>query len=246
MAKKTASDLQLKQEEVEGPKSMEEVPDEFSASPPPPYPGAYRFRLPANLTALWDKFMTKIRDTDTQEVERVTLIFDKEDPLTIIQAPPTEQQEVGTAFTTRLNNRERNRARKNETPLFVADLLYLLRALGETAVPKFNIDYINLMNKYGGREFGADLEWTTNCNEENQIYIEEVDQATGAITLVPGVDGATGQPVKGCGARYYMNHWPRDPQNGNRYRSRLICGGKNGVPCGASLRPFGQLRNFRA
>lgn len=249
MAKKTAAELNLKAEVIEGPKNMEELPDEYTPGPPPPYPGSYRFKLPSNLSALWDTFDTKITEGGP-EVQRVSLIFDKEDPLVIEAAPPSEKDLVGTPFTVRVNNRERNRAKKSDPPLFVSDLTYLLRALGEKTTPKTNQEFITATLKYAGRSFGADVEWSTNCNEEKQIYIEVpktdaqgnqlVDPATGAAMteLAPGVDPATQQPVKGCGKRYYMNNWPKGGDG--RYLPRMRC------ECGASLRPFGQLRNFRA
>jgi hypothetical protein len=262
MAKKTAADLNLKAEVIEGtPTTMDDVPDEYTPGPPPPYPGSYRFKPPANFAALWDKFESadprgaKDKDGNPVKVERLSLVFDKDDPLVITQAPADQAHLIGTQFTTRINNKERNRAKKNDPPLFVADMLYLLRAWSETQVPKTNQEYVALVMKHAGKEFGADVEWTTNCNEERQIFIEVqkqdgagnplVDAATGqALTeLLPGVDAAN-QPVKGCGARYYMNNWPKGSDG--RYLPRMTCSGKDGRPCGASLRPFGQLRNFRA
>jgi hypothetical protein len=244
MAKKTAAELQLKQEQIEGPKTMEDAGEEYTPGPPPPYPGSYRFRPPSNFASLWDKYETAITDRNKnplpgkEKVERISIVFDKDDPLIIVQAPPGEEATVGGAFTTRVNNRERDRARKGDPPLYVADLLYLLRAWNPTgAVPKSNQEYIAEAMKHAGKEFGADVEWSANCNEENQIYIEVQDES-GNVSTAPGVDQATQQPVKGCGKRYYMNNWVKGADG--RYLPRHRC------ECGASLRPYGSLRNFRA
>ena len=88
------------------------------------------------------------------------------------------------------------------------------------------------------------LEFTWYCNSNNDI---RVNDGQGAAQVVEG--------QKGCGARYYMGGTngvkkehadPNDAASPLVYPERIECSGKDGVPCGAIVRAFAQLRNFRA
>ena len=264
MARKTAAELQLKPEKIEGapaPDNMDEMPDEFSSAPPPPYPGSYRWTPPKNFAALWDKFEATIKDRDgnilsdkagkkLEKVERIILVFDKDDPLVIKQAPAGHEHLIGQPFTCQIRNNERDRSRKGEPPVYIDDLTYLLRAWGETVRPTTNLGFIEAANKHAGQEFGSDLEWTGSCNPQREAYFDVFTDAQGQQQWAPEyvepgtvvssvqVKDAAGAPRKGCGKRYYMNDWKKD--RSGVYLPRHRCA------CGASLRPFGQLRNFRA
>lgn len=231
MAKKSVNELELKAQPV-GEIDFENIPEEFSAAPPPPAPGTYRFKLPAKdrLSLCFETFDSKDAQGNPGP-QCVSVNFDSEDPLVITQG----KEKVGEGFTTKINNRPRNRARKGEPEFLVSDGQYLLLALDKTArVANYdNKNFIAKLVAQGGKEFTADLEWSTYCNDQKQIYVEGEGGA-----LQPGVQDDAGTPVMGCGTRYYQKDWPRD-ENG-AFKPRLACA------CGASLRPFGNLRNFKS
>lgn len=224
---KNINDLGLKKTAINVP---DEIPEERGGFAPPPYPGSYRFRLPGDMSHLWDKL-------DAGVGERVSMVFDDENPLEITQAKNPDY--VGQTLRVRINNVERNRAKKNEPEVLVSDMTYIIRALSQPNPPpklKANEDFIAAMKKFGGREFGSDLEWTTNCSEKRAIRVEVVDQATGDRSFETGRN-EDGTEKMGCGTRYYMNDWPK--QDG-KYADSITC------QCGANLMPFPQLRNFKA
>lgn len=234
-----------------------EIPDEFTPAPPPPYPGRYVGRLPSNLDdpkmyEEFDVFLDEkgfVDPTGTKEThgdpwkpgskgtgKRVSVTFDDEHPLEITRAPQGHEDEIGKTPRIRLNNRERNRARKNQAKVLVADTTYLLRALGCPTIPGNNAQVRELLKQYAGKEVQFDLEWNTNCSETRTAYWVTEDEH-GTQTTVPMTDEA-GQEKKGCGARYYLQQWTKDAQ-GN-YVQELTCA------CGAVLRPFAQIRNFKS
>ena len=229
MAKKSINELTKKTDQVEALPA--EIPPEYSPAPPPPYPGRYHLRTPPSMAAIYDEFEATIRRGDQEKtVTRVAALFDKDDPLTIVNSPGGNHN--GEPLQTRISNAERNRAKRTDPPLLLSDGTYFLRALGEK--PPANGDnaaFVTLMVKQANKEFMADWEWSGYCNPERQIYVD----SEGA--LVPAVDEAN-QPLQGCGERYYLNQWPRGADG--KYLERLTC------KCGASLRPFGALRNFSA
>lgn len=239
---KTLEELGFK-EEVLPVVPPEEVPAEFSAAPLPPYPGVYWFKLPTDLSTVFDKFEVSVNEhgildrEGAHKSERLAAIFDGSNALEIIHAEKTNEAHMGGLYNGRVNTAERNRARKGHPPVHVSDMTYLLQALGDPDPnPGSNKAFGQALVKYAGREFKANLEWTTSCNTERQVYYEQEDEV-GTVTLQPGFadEGGT-TPQNGCGNRYYMNDWPKDESG--RYRERRTCS------CGASLRPFGQLRNF--
>jgi len=233
MAKSTMQELGLKADEKVLVDYNQPVPEEFSPAPPPPYPGDYRFRLPKDVTASWAKREVEIVE-GKGKVERVELVFDSADPLVIVNSPGGKTDDE--PYQCRISNVERNRARKGDPPIYVSDMTYLLRALGSTAKPAKNAEFVAEMNKYGGREFVAAIEWSARCNKDRQVYVEVAGE-DGSTSLSPGI-AEDGSPVNGCGQAYYMNQWPRGEDG--RYKERVTCA------CGNILRPFGNPRNFRA
>lgn len=198
---------------------------------PPPYPDDYGFKLPGDLKKAWDVF------EDAEKKQWVSLVFDDENPLTISQAKDADV--VGSTVKVRINNKPRNRG-KEKIP--VSDMTYLLRVLAPAAKPgagekdqaKLNTAFIAEMNKHGGKEFVANLEWQTNCSPKRDAYFDD-GTGTGKTAkreLEPGVY------QQGCDARYYMGDWPKVD---GRYTQTLTCG-----ECQAVLNPFPQLTRFRA
>lgn len=231
MSKKSINELDLKAQPV-GEIDFANIPEEFTQAPPPPHPGTYRFKLPAKdrMTMLFDTFESKDANGNPGP-QCVSVNFDADDPLVIVQG----RERINEGFTCKINNRPRNRAKKGEPEMLLSDGTYFLRALDAEAAKKVrnydNRAFIDAVVAQGGKEFVADIEWSTYCNNEKQIYVQTDDGG-----LAPAVDEAQ-NPVLGCDTRYYQKDWPKDTDG--RYKDRLTC------KCGASLRPFGSLRNFK-
>lgn len=232
---KSMSELGLKSAPATGV-DYDSIPEEYGGPrTPPPYPGDYGFKLPGDLTKAWDVF------EDAEKVQWVSLVFDSDNPLTVSQAK--DESVIGTEVNLRINNKPRNRG-KEKIP--VSDMTYLIRVLNPAAKPgagvkdqaKMNQAVITEVNRHAGKEFLANLEWQTNCSTGRDAYFQEIDpqteQPTGK-TVKRELEGGAVQ--QGCGARYYMNDWPKVD---GKYAPSLTCS------CGANLNPFPQLTRFRA
>ena len=215
-----------------------DMPDQRGSYAPPLYPGDYRFKLP-KLTAdmeVWDKL-------DTEDGVRLNVLLLDAAALTVVQSPGGTRD--GESFELRISNQGFNRARKGEPEIRVSDMDYLLRdGLKITTKPKTNADYARALIAASEREFTATVEWTWRCNPKKDIY---VDDGQGSTKQVEG--------QKGCGAKYYQGGAsgvqkvysdPNDASSALVWPERVECSGRDGVPCGASVRAFPQLRNFRS
>jgi hypothetical protein len=236
------SDLGLGSEKLVTP-DFDAMPDQRGSFGPIPQPGTYRFKLPTfdAGSPIWDKFEQQGQPT------RLNVVFEDAFALTIVQGPGGNHQ--GESFAWRVSNMPFNRARKGEAEILVSDLDYLLRdALSLPKAPTTNVAYAQALIQHGaGKEFTADLEFTWRCNPKRDIYVEDGQGGTSKVD---------GQP--GCGANYYQGDGikagtvgrvhanPDDPASALVYPERVVCGGKDGIPCGASVRAFPRLRNFRA
>src|SRR5438093_911844 len=147
---KTLQDLGLKDDLLPtAGQDLDTLPD-FGAFRDPPQPGAYRFQLPDDLTAIWELFET----TKTPST-RVRAIFDADHPLTIVQSPGNRYN--GEPFTTRFSNDERNRGSLG----MHSDMDFVLKALGGVKTkPKSNRDYIQALQQHKGKQFGADIRYS--------------------------------------------------------------------------------------
>ena len=234
------SDLGIGTEKIEGV-DFSEMPEQRSGTfADPPQPGTYRFRLPKfdGNTPIFDMIESK-----KDGKKRLNILFTDAFALTIVQSPGGTHDGEGYDF--RISNMEFDRARKGETPIFASDLDYLLRdGFKDTGRPKTNAAYGQALVKHAGQEFTADLEFTWNCNDQRDIY---VDDGSGGSEKVEG--------TKGCGAKYYQGgkngigkerENPEDPNSPLVYPVRIRCAGRDGVPCDAIIRAFSRLRNFRA
>ena len=230
------NDLGLTQEQV-GTADFANMPEQRGGFTPPLYPGPYRFKLPVMTAAseIWDKLTTDRGD-------RLNVLFEGGASLQITQSVGGAHD--GESFETRISAAERNRAKHGEPEQLVSDLDYLLRdAFKVETRPKTNLQYAQALIALSGREFTADSEWNWYCSKKRDIYVS--DGASGS-TLVEG--------QKGCDARYYqggkqgvqkMKVDPNDPNSPLVWPERVVCSGKDGIPCGALVRAFANLRNFR-
>jgi hypothetical protein len=198
---------------------LEDLPI-FGGFTPPPPPGAYRFRLPTDMTAIWDTFDA----ADKTPSQRIKAIFDRDHPLLIVQSPQGTSN--GEPFETRLTNNERGRG-KGKT-VVASDLDYLLRALGDRAKPRSNRDYMLALQKHAGREFGADIRYSWRCSKDRDVRVRD---AQGQIHVIEG--------KKGCGEGYYQDDVPKTPDGKIPYEV-------NCEECGALLRAFPNLDNMRS
>ena len=215
---KTLEDLGLKDEPL--PTAGQELADlpEFGTFEPPPQPGPFRFKLPADLSApIYDLF-------DAANLgQRVRIQFDREHPLLITQSINGVYN--GQPFQTRLSNQER--ARGKDKSVVASDWDYLLRALGVKVKPATNRQYIEALKPHGGKDFGADLRYSWRCSTERDIRVRD---AAGAVQVV--------ENHKGCGEAFYQEDVPKGADGKVPYE--ITC------QCGALLRAFANMDNLRA
>lgn len=217
---KSLQDLGLKDEKLPtAGQDLEGLP-EFGRFSPPPQPGPFRFKLPMDLSAIWDVFDTP-QLTPTQ---RIRAVFDRDHPLLIVQSLGNRYN--GEPFEARLSNQERARGKAKD--VIASDMDYLLRALGVKEKPANNAGYVQLMKQQAGKEFGADLRYSWKCSTERNIRVR--DAAGNAVEV---------ENRKGCGESYYQEDVPHREANGD-VPSEITC------QCGNVIRAFANLDNMRA
>ena len=216
--------------------ALENLP-QFGQFVPPPQPGPFHFKLPADLSACFDLIETKHVTAANPKGTRVALILDQNAPLLITQSH-TNNRYKGDTFQTRLNNNERKRGNRDPRELSDFDYLIFVFEPGR-AKPKNNKEYIEAIRTYGNREFGADIRWQWSCDPTRNIRVRD---AGGAIQEV--------ENRPGCGGRIYQEDIAAELKAANHgeYPLEITCGGKraDGSPCGALLRAFGNVDNIRA
>jgi hypothetical protein len=220
MSPKSLAELDLKDEELP-PMPLDDLPT-FGGVPTPPQPGAYRFKLPD---------MAKVYDTyDTPKGVRLKVVFDRDHALQITTSPGGKAN--GETFQTQLNGLERERGK--DKAVSASDLDYLIRALGVKTRPASMKAYVELLQTFSGREFGADLSFSWNCNGNRNIRMLD----------------ASGRNVEGdkpgCGRKYYQSDKTNKPDQkiergtNGEYPVELACS------CGGIVRAFANLDNLRA
>jgi len=216
---KTLQDLGLQAENLPtAGQELDSLP-EFGRFTPPPQPGAFRFKLPGDLSTIWEVFDTP----DKKPPQRVRAVFDRDHPLLIVQSP--QHKYNGEPFETRISNSER--ARGKDKSIVASDMDYLLRALKVTTKPASNPDYVRTMQLQGGKEFSADLRYSWKCSPDRNIRVKD---AAGAIQEV--------ENQKGCGTAYYQEDVPKAADGTTPYE--ITC------QCGAVLKAFANMDNIRS
>jgi len=219
---KSLQDLGLKEEALPtAGQALADLP-EFGTFREPPQPGSYRFRLPDDLSSIWDVYDTPAKTPP----QRIRAIFDRDHPLQIVQSPGGRSN--GEPFETRISNEERTRG-KDKT-IYASDMDYLLRALKVQQKPATNRGYIDLMKQQAKKEFGADIRYSWKCSPDRNIRVKD---ANGSIQEVQGRPG--------CGSGYYQEDLP----NGGKDASGMVPT-QIQCTCGAMLRAFANLDNVRA
>jgi hypothetical protein len=225
------NELGLGNEAVGAVLDYDTVPEQMQAFAEPPQPGAYRFRLPTAIDS-WD---TMDHANCSNPGKRLAVIFDRNHPLTIIQSPGKVRD--GEPFECRINNAERRRGKRDDPAApEVSDMDYLFRdAFDHKGQPPGRTlkAYAQQLLTHAGQEFGADIEWSWNCNSQRNIRVDN------------GAGGYEEVEQKGCGARYYQADVPKvlsnpaDPTSSVVFPLRHLCA------CGASLRAFPNLTRYR-
>lgn len=209
----------LKDEQL--PTAGQELDDlpTFGGFTPPPPPGAYRFQLPSDMSAVWDLFDVP----DKQPPQRVRLNFDRDHPLLIVQSPKGLSN--GEPFETRLTNNERGRGK--DKAVVASDLDYLLRGLGDKQKPGNNRGYMQKVSAHAGQQFSADLRYSWRCSKDRDVRARD---GAGQVQVIEG--------KKGCGESFYQEDVPKAADGSVPYE--ITCG-----QCGALLRAFANLDNIR-
>jgi hypothetical protein len=191
----------------------------FGTFTPPPPPGAYRFKLPSDLSNVWDVFDV----ADKTPPQRVRAHFDRDHPLLIVQSPQGKSN--GEPFETRMTNNER--ARGKDKSVVASEFDYLLRACGVKSKPQSNQAYIQAVTQQAGKEFGADLRYSWRCSKERDIRVRD---GAGQIQVIEG--------KKGCGEGYYEENVGKGADGQVPYEVQCS-------KCGALLRAFANVDNIR-
>lgn len=219
---KSLQDLGLKEEALPtAGQALADLP-EFGSFREPPQPGAYRFKLPTDLSSVYDVY-----DTPTKTPpQRIRAVFDKDHPLTIVQSPGGRAN--NDPFETRISNEER--ARGKDKSIVASDMDYVLRALKVETKPGSNKGYVEVMKLQGGKEFSADIRYSWKCSKDRDIRVKD---AAGAVQVVEG--------RKGCDTAFYQEDLPNGGKDASgNVPTQIQC------TCGALLRCFANLDNIRS
>ena len=212
------------------------LPSQGGGSTPPPYPGPKRFKLPKSLTP------ANFKEYDVDGKKRIQVMFNESAPLVIIQSDPQHPDEVNTTFRVNLNNNARERGKKG-SGVYASDLDYLLTAIGHIGErPKSNRDFAVALLAACAQEltFGGDVEWSWGCSDQRDAWFVREDGSTGPIAITGDVNR------RGCGAKYYQGQVEEIKKASGSWPERITCSGtKDGAPCNASIRAFGNLTRMR-
>ena len=226
------SDLGLTTEQVGQAIDYATIPDQFGTFTPPPDPGPYRFRLPARLDDLWEVFD---HPKGNPPGKRIRAHFDSAHPLTIIQSVGDVRN--GEPFETSVTNAERQRGRKGDpSNPWVSDMDYVFRDVwGLPGKPAGgNPGQAAAFQQHAGTEFSAEITWSWFCNPKNNIY---ADNGQGGLMEVPN--------QKGCDTSYYQKDVDKVHTDPNDANSPLVWPLRVTCTCGANLRAFANLQNFK-
>jgi hypothetical protein len=225
---KTLQDLNLIEETLPtAGQALDDLP-QFGSFAPPPQPGLFRFKLPMDLSGIWDTMDSDHKTAADPKGTRVVAVFDQNAPLTIVQSH-TNNRYKGETFQTRLNNNERKRGKDGAGGVH-SDLDYLCAAF-DPKIPKptSNKGYIERIRTFAGREFNADIRWSWACSKSRNIRVKD---PAGAIIEV--------ENKPGCGNKYYQDDIPANLKLANgEFPLEISCS------CGALLRAFGNVDNIK-
>lgn len=221
-------------------------------------PTTLTLRLPSDMMQCWEPIEEKVWLDDARKVPsmgadgkqitipRIEWNFSKDHPL-IIVAPGNPELDEQPCPNVRISNIPRNRARRDQPKVMVAEATFLLRtALGEPGTTPLQTtrQWVLTMAQHAGQTFRVKTGLSAFCNPEKVRYI---GVPVAGSTDVDSVEDPSGQ--KGCGKRYYT---PDFKYQGAFYE-RMYCQKGKGGPaalkdggCGAYLRGFFTIEEYLA
>jgi len=207
--------------------NADDLPD-FGTWAPPPQPGPYRFKLPPDLTKIWEPY--EETTTNGKSSQYVRAIFDKDAPLQIIRSVGGKHNLE--PFHTRLSNQPRKRG-----TIEASDLQYLLKATGDKVLPGTNRECIEAVQTKASHEFDADLTYSWTCSEKRNAYVPDPEDKTATKSVK--------SDRMGCGATYRQADQTKKAEQkiekvNGEYPYEITC------RCGAVVRAFANLTNLRA
>lgn len=220
---------------------MANAPEQFGDFAPAPQPGRnYAFMLPRfDPDTDWNEY-------DAAEgIRRLALQFGgrKEGavpPLTVLESPTGKH--VGDPVNTRISNEERTFGEKNKDKSAVSPMHYLMVALGEDPSGWSNMKFAEALIRHSNGKFRARVQWQTNCNPKNNIYVWDADQNKSVEQEgTPGCDTkwANREFTNGKGVKTYQIPYKTDEGLTHEFANTFTC------HCGAYLRPFVEISNFQ-
>ena len=226
------AELGLSNEQVGQALDYANMPDQLGGFSEPPQPGTYRFKFPPRMDDLWETFD---HVNGQPPGKRIRARFDETHPMTIIQSPGGQLN--GEPFQTSITNAERRRGKRDDpTAPYISDMDYINRDVFglQTKPTGGNVGYAQEFMKHAGTELTATITWNWFCNPKKNIY---ADNGQGGVQEIQQA---------GCGASFYqkdIEKIPSNPADANSpkvYPYRLTC------TCGASIRAFANLEQFKA
>jgi len=196
---------------------FDNLPEQMGGFQDPPQPGSYRFETPKSFTG------ANFEEYEDEGRKYLRVKFDQNAPLRIVQSVNPDYTD--TPFTTRLSNEPRRRGKGEDAPK-ASDLDYYIKAVKhEGARPASNKAWAQAIIASGGKQWGADIEFSWVCNPNKNIY--SVNDAGTAVEV---------EGQKGCGAKYYQRDIAKVE---GKFPVRIECS------CGAQVRAFANLTRFR-
>lgn len=248
----SVNDLGLRDDVIE--ETPADLPEQMGGQGLPPLmPGISLFRIPANLVQCWESYDEALKDDQgnvlahppgtnkmvggqlidvsgqPKVIQRLRVKFDKDTPLIVVGGENNDRP-----VATTISNQPRNRARKGEPKLLVADMAYLLR---ESLVFKGpltkNSEWYAAMNQYAGKVFRSEHGLIAFCNPEKVRYINDANDPSGLGSVID----PSGQ--HGCGKRHYTSSFKLPAAQGGKFSDIVYC-----TQCQAKLRGFFQIERF--
>jgi len=229
------SDLGLGAEQVGQALDYASMPDQFGTIQDPLYPGTYLFEFPKRVDDIWEKFdHLKGNPPGT----RIRAKFDDSHSLLIIQSPGgTRDNEPHTCS---MSNAEFKRGKAEDAAApWISDLDYIFRdVFGLPGKPAGNMGYINTFQQHAvvngvPARFLSDVNWSWNCGSQRNIYVAN------------GQGGYQEVQQLGCGTSYRQRDVQKVASDPGNPHSPLVFPLRITCQCGAAVRAFANLGNFR-
>lgn len=217
------NDLNLVEEDAPEVDVAGELPQQFGSFIKPLQPGTYTFRLPVKevLGSIFEPIDVLVGGV----IQRaIAADFKGEAALDALGHGP---------FEARITTKPRPRGKDK---ILVSDATYLLQALGHGEPVKGHKGQAEALISHGGETFAGDVSWSSFCSVDKDIYVQ-TDEGS-----------KKQEGTKGCGRNYANEPYTTKdgrvtlgiPKSAEGYADRFAC------HCGATLRAYANLSNFRA